>query len=315
MLLAMSTGKMLRVLLAGLCVGSVFFCRVRADDISIVKEAPAVAPRKMPVYRVEAADFDASEADIRAVCDSTGRELWRYFPDCQIEPFVVTRGRQGPITLFRRNDRQEIVLRLDTGGAFWSQYSYQFAHEFCHVLAGFREGDAIHKWFEETLCEIASLFVMRAMAKSWKNEPPYPHWANYRDSLREYADDVIRRRDLSLIHKYGLTAFHQKHADELRRNPTQRELNGAMAVVLLHVMEAQPERWEAIRWLNAEAAPGGATQSDAASNEPATEGPDKPSGKSFANYLARWHAAVPDRHQAFVRQFARLYGIEIAAPE
>ena len=106
----------------------------------------------MPAYRVEAKGFNASARDIKAVCDSAGRELWRFFPDYQIEPFVVTRRHGSPIVLFQRSSRGEIVMRLDTGSTYWSQYAYQFAHEFCHVLCGFDDDFQGNKWFEETLC-------------------------------------------------------------------------------------------------------------------------------------------------------------------
>ena len=93
-----------------------------------------------------------------AVLDSAAGKLWRFFPNYQIEPIVVTRGHSGPITLFRRNGRGEIVVCLDTEKTYWSQYSYQFAHELCHILCGFKEGYEGNKWFEETVCETASLY-------------------------------------------------------------------------------------------------------------------------------------------------------------
>ena len=114
----LSTGKLLAICMFGICLGALPIAFAIAEETK-----PAAAERKMPTYRVDAADFDASEADIRAICDSAGRELWRHFPDYKLEPFVVTRGRQGPIALFERNERQEIVVRLDTGGTYWSQYS------------------------------------------------------------------------------------------------------------------------------------------------------------------------------------------------
>jgi hypothetical protein len=53
-----------------------------------------------------------------------------------------TRPQNGPVALFRRNDRGEIVVRLDTEKTYWSQCWYQFAHDICHVLCGFNgEGD------------------------------------------------------------------------------------------------------------------------------------------------------------------------------
>jgi len=259
--------------------------------LGLAQEAKPKAEPKLPAYRVDPRDFESSEADIRAVCDSAGRQLWRYFPEYAVESFVVTRGRQGPITLYQRNDAREIVLKLDTSQTLWSQYAYQFAHEFCHVLCGFRDDDPGTQWFEETLCETASLFVLRGMAREWKTSPPYANWKDYRDSLREYADDVIvKRKHLAEIHTQGLPKFRQTHAEELRKNPNQRELNGAMAVVLLHFFEEQPTRWEAVRWINAEASP---------------------AGESFEQFLARWHQAAPQKHRVTVSEVARLFGVQV----
>lgn len=256
------------------------------------EEAESTPRAATPAYRVEADGFDAAEADIRAVLDSAARELWQFFPGHEIEPIVVQRGRGSPIVLFDRNDRGEIVMRLDTGSTYWAQYSYQFAHEFCHVLCGYRgDGNRRNKWFEETLCETASLFVLRGMSRSWKDAPPYPHWRDFRDALRSYADDVIRRRDkLGEIHRDGMPAFYRTHQETLERDPNERELNGAMAVVLLHVFERQPDHWEAVRWLNESAAP---------------------DGETFEEYLRRWHEAVPERRKALVRELAELYGVAI----
>lgn len=247
--------------------------------------------RTVPLYRIDTTDFGASEDDIRAVCDSTAKQLWRHFPDYDLEPFVVTRGKSGPIVLFQRNDAKEIVLRLDTSDTFWSQYAYQFGHEFCHILAGFKAGDPGNLWFEETLCEMASLYVLRGMARDWKDHPPYKNWAGYRDSLREYADDVIlKRKQVREINTLGLAAFQRQHDAELRKDPTNRELNGAMAVVLLPLFEEQPKHWEAIRWLN---------------DKP------RPADESFASYLTRWHGAVPEKHRAFVQGIGTMYGVDM----
>ena len=248
-------------------------------------------PASRPVLRIETEGFEAGEADIRAVLDSAGQELWRFFPDDKLEPIVVVRGHEGPITLFQRNDRGEIVVRLDTEKTYWSQYAYQFAHELTHVLCGFREGYQGNQWFEETVCETGSLYVLRAMSRTWKTAPPYENWKDYRDSLRSYADDVIRGRDkASEIYAHGLSAFYLAHKSVLQQQPNVRELNGAMALVLLHLLEESPERWEAVRWLNS-----GRTGAS----------------ETFPAYLQRWHDAVPERHRDFVERIADLYGVAL----
>ena len=249
----------------------------------------------MPPYRVDNSEFDASVADIKAVCDSAGRELWRFFPDYEIEPFVLVRGHSGPIVLFERNAKGELVFKLDTHSTFWCQYAYQFAHEFCHVLCGFDQDGKENKWFEEALCETAAMFAMRAMSEAWSDDPPYPNWKEYRHSIRKYVDDLIAKRDkIYEIYTDGLKGFYQNHKEELRKNASQRELNGAMAIVLLRVFEEKPESWEAVRWLN---------------SVPAAE------GDTFLQYLQKWHKAVPAKHKPFVKQIGDLYGIEIATDE
>jgi len=268
------------------------FWQAWAAAASAADAGQNVPPVSPPVYRVETDGFAASEADIRAVLDSASRELWRFFPDDAIEPMVVTRGHNGPITPYRRNERGEIIIRLDTEKTYWAQYAYQFSHEFCHVLCGYRDGYQGHRWFEETVCEAASLYVMRAMARTWKTSPPYAHWADFRDALRDYVDQIVRNREqLYEIYAQGLPEFYRAHQAELQADPVSRELNGAMAIVLLQLFEAQPEHWEAIRWLN---------------HTPPQE------GDSFAQYLQNWHAAVPARHQPFVQRIAGLFGGPLA---
>jgi len=249
------------------------------------------AGEKMPHYRIDNTGFKSSRNDIKAVCDSAGSQLWRHFGDHQLEPFVVKRGNKGPIFLHRKNSDGEMVIMLDTQGTFWAQFSYQFAHEFCHLLCGHGVKDRRNLWFEETLAETASLYAMRGMAREWKTKPPYSNWASYRDALRKYADEAMLRRDrLAEIHRIGLPAFYEANRKLLERNPTDRDLNGAMAIVLLRLFEQQPGRWEAVRWLN---------------------DPPRMQGRTFSQHLSAWKAAVPRRHKEFVDRVARLFGVTI----
>jgi hypothetical protein len=267
------------------CVGVALFLLPRAG----AEAAPAAS---VPLIKIESDGFGgAGEADITAVVKSAVGELWRWFPDDKLEPIVIRRGRSGPITLFQRSDRGEIVVKLDVDGTYWAQFSYQVAHEFCHVLCRYRAGVNPNKWFEETLCETASLYVLRAMAHDWVKSPPYPNWAGFHDALRDYADEVMSRRDLVLeIDRLGLPAFYAAHRAQLETHPNSREINGAIAVVLLQLLERDPAQWESVRWLNA---------------TPASK------GESFEAYLRRWHDAAPASRQAFVQEVGRLFGFEL----
>lgn len=265
---------------------------------ALVSIAAADGPAdRMPQYRLLAEGFGDDEDDIRAVCDSAGSQLWRHAGGHPTEPFVVRRGRQGPFFSHEANDRGELAILLDTGDSAWSQYAYQFAHEFCHLLCGRRNKPRKHLWFEETLAETASLFALRGMAREWKTNPPYRNWRDYRDSLRDYADRVERRRArIGEIHAQGLAAFYRTHRETLESNPTDRELNGAMALVLLREFENEPDGWESVRWLNAT---------------------PPESRETFAAHLAAWRDGVPEKRRPFVERIAALYGVQLpvrAAP-
>lgn len=242
----------------------------------------------MPTYRVEADRFEASERDIKAVCDSAGIQLWRYFSLYEIDPFVVKRGDHGPFFGYNKNDRGELEILLDTRRTFWCQYAYQFSHEFCHLLCGRIQRAPAHMWFEETLAETASLFALRAMARSWKAAPPYPNWQDYSSSLQTYADEVEATRAVRVkqIREQGLGGFYRAHQARLEQECCDRDLNGAMAVVLLRLFEEQPEGWETIRWLNRI---------------------EQEEGKTFQQHLGAWEHAVPPRHQPFVQKIATLF--------
>ena len=248
----------------------------------------AAEPAPRPI-RIVADGFEASEKDVAKVCLSAGAELQKWAPGLPFENVVVVKGDQGPITLFQRNDRKEIVVRLDTRKTFWSQYAYQFAHELGHIHCGFRDGPRENLWFEESVCETASVFCLRAMAVTWKTAPPYPHWASYAPSLRSYADDVVAKRTYKAeAEQKGLPKFYRDHAAAFRANPTDRELNGAVALFLLKYLEEKPTRWAAFRWLNATA---------------------RPDDEPFAAYLRRWEANTPAEHQETVRGVRKLFGL------
>lgn len=265
-----------------------------ATPAVLAEESPRADGQRLPPLRVDAERFNAQPADILAVCESAARELIRGFPGHhELEPILIRRGDESPIALYRRSDRGEIEIRLNTNGSYWSQYAYQFAHEFCHVLCGFHK-DSRHLWFEEVLCETASHFALRTMARSWADAPPYPNWRDYRDSLRTYADQIAVRVLLPELQRDGLARFFLNHRETMQANPTDRDRNAAIAVILLPHFEQDPARWEALRWYHHEA-------------ELAAE------DETFEQHLARWMRGVPDRHRDFVATIASLFGVAEAA--
>ena len=151
-------------------------------------------PKKGPLPTIRVTDADwggASLRDIVKVLNSTAEQLWPYAAQDRLDTIIVDRSLSGPIVLYRRGNEKQYLVRLDTHKTFWSQYAFQFAHEFGHIICGYKAGDQSNQWFEESLCETASLFALRRMSEAWKTAPPYPNWKSYGPSFRKYAQDRI----------------------------------------------------------------------------------------------------------------------------
>lgn len=247
--------------------------------------------RKALSLEVNPKKFNASRADIAAVCRSAGYQLLVNMTEVPEFTVNISRGQHGPIALFQRGANGEYLVQLATEKTFWAQYAYQFSHEICHILCGYENDYRGNLWFEETLCETASLYCLKAMSHEWRTSPPYGNWRSYSSALSDYADNIRKGRDDYLqILRTGLPAYYRKHADHLARNPTDRKKNGAIALVILSLLERNPDHWNSIRWLNSS---------------------PSPEGETFLDYLTKWHGAVPEQHTSFVDSVASLFGLAL----
>ena len=211
--------------------------------------AEKVTPALLEIRPQHEKEWEASPCDVANVLNATAQELWIYFPQRKLPPInVVPKG--GPITLFERGPNGEIQIKLNTGKTFWAQYAYQFSHELCHALCDCKPHENPNHWFEESLCETASLFTLRKMAGTWNTAPPYPNWKDYSKSLNAYADERIKLGKLP-----AGTSFPRWFADnerDMRLNSVDRARNNIVAGVLLPLFEADPKMWEAVTYLNTE---------------------------------------------------------------
>lgn len=261
--------------------------------VIVVRFANAAAPAKptsrpSPEIRLEKiAEWQASTRDVQKVLDSAAAQLCRHFPERDFAPILVE-PKGGPITLYARGPAGEYRVRLNTGGLFWSQYAYQFAHEMCHILCNCRPGDSANKWFEESLCELASIYTLRAMGKAWRTDPPYPNWRDYAPKLDSYAQNLITAGRLP--RNTSLAEFIKENLESLRKDSNQRDKNRIVAVALLPLFEKEPERWEAVQYLNAA---------------------DTSPPRSFELYVSDWRAQAPAKHKPFVTALAREMGVEL----
>jgi len=226
--------------------------------------------------------------DVQQVFQSAARQLCPHFPGRQLSPIVV-KPNGGPKVLYQRGPKGEYTVLLNTGDRLWAQHAYQFAHELAHILCNYTAQEHPHRWFEESLCELASLFVLRRMSAEWAANPPYPNWRDYASALDSYAGDRLKQAQLPP--GKSLAEWYREESPRLAADACLRDKNTIAAAALLPRFEASPESWEAIAYLN--------------SSEPHD-------AKDFAEFLQQWCDRCPEKHRLFVRQLAREFGIVIS---
>ena len=240
----------------------------------------------------------AGPADIAKVAESAAAEIWQCCTHSRIEAIRIYHRTDFPQTDFGRGPDGRIGIGLASEDARWSQFAFQFAHEFCHALAqhseagmrGWHEPQHANLWFEEALCETASLFVLRRMAETWKTRPPYPNWRGYSAALARYAADRMAQREHQLPDGQTFAAWFAQKENAMRANAAMRDKDVIVARQLLPLFEAAPENWEAVTFLN--------------------HGP-RVKGKLFARKLADWQAAAPAAHRAFIARVAAVFGVAL----
>jgi len=226
-------------------------------------------------------------SDIKKVAESAAHPIASLLKEQGIAPIILQRSKSGPITLYKRGDGNEFQVRLDTSDRAWAQLAFQFSHEFCHIVCNYRDAKNPQLWFEETLCECASLYSLRRMGENWNTNPPYSNWKSYATALTDYANTRINAQSAKTER---VAEFYRENQTELENSGTNRELNNFVAVKLLPLFEKSPASWQALRYLNL----GNVDEN-----------------QSLKTYLKGWHQRVPDRHRDFILRVSDLFEIDL----
>ena len=236
--------------------------------------------------------------NIRAVLLSAGGEIWRHCPHTRLAEIRVHHRGDYPQTNWERGKDGCIVIGLNTSDTYWAQYAYQFAHEFCHALAThsgdweikWRAGGKPNHWLEESLCETASLFALRAMGRAWVKSPPYSNWKSFAPALTNYAQQRLDEPKHKLPPDTEFPAWFRAEEASLRAHSTQREKNGIIAAQLLPLFEAEPRGWETVTFLNLGT---------------------RDKKMSLAAFLAEWQMNVSPELRPFVAKVAMVFGVTL----
>ena len=232
----------------------------------------------------------ADSQDVAAVLNSASAVMSAYTGGRTLNNIIVRNDSRGPISLYERGQNGEYIVLLDVGGRYWAQLAYQFSHEACHLFSNYDlapNNITRQQWFEESLCEAFSLFILKQMAQQWTDNPPYPNWQSYAAELHKYADNMQQQKHRTFAK--NLSDWYRQQKPVLEDNPyaRNRELNEKIASHLLAQFEASPQDWAAINYLNLG---------------------DDTDDRSLSKYLHDWYENVPAEHREIVVSIQQMLG-------
>jgi len=257
----------------------------------LVSDDPQQQVERQLILRPAAQGWGVAAAeDVRRVLTSSATALWQAAGKPQL-PVIEVSSSGGPIVLHRRGPEGEIRVRLATKDRYWCQYAYQFAHEMGHILCSFDDEAGPNEWFEESLCELASLYALGMMAEEWRKDPPAGNWRDYSRALADYRQRLLDRGQLPA--GIDLATWFGEEEVFLRETSTDRRRNLIVAVALLPIFEEKPEAWQALSSLNR--------------GVPFAE-------ESFGAHLGQWLASSARGHHRVIRTIARKFKVGIESP-
>lgn len=270
-----------------LILASVFCTLAHADSGG---KAPAESgganSRKLGLkIKVEEGGWGTARKDnIETVLYAVADELMARLPQKLAAPIVVSHTDSNPIALYDRGPAGEYLVHLHARGENWHLYVYEFAHELCHILSNYEENvgadtTKYNQWFEETLCETASLYTLKSLAATWEQAPPEPAWAGKAKQLRRFFEHLVAEGHRQLPAHAPLASWLQDNEAQLRENPYLRDKNDIVANLLLPLFADNPQNWAALGYLNLDPADANASLDD---------------------YLQHWYRNAPVEHKHFI---------------
>lgn len=236
---------------------------------------------------------------IEKVLYSVADELLSRLPNKLTVPIVITHTNNAPVALYERGPAGEYRVQLHASGENWHLYVYEFAHELCHILSNYEENigadtTKYNQWFEETLCETASLYTLKKLAVTWAVSPPEPGWADEAKRLSRFFDHLVSEGHRQLPPHTPLNSWLRDNEEQLRSDPYLRQKNEVLANLLLPLFQENPQNWEALNYLNLD--------------------PDD-ARDSLGDYLRHWYKNAPLQHKRFVAGVLALLQLEdVASP-
>lgn len=198
------------------------------------------------------APYKTYSNDVVSVLDSVKCLFSKYFdPVDTLSLSVINNSpdKSGPETIW---EQRTVYLAVDARdnngnpGCYWSQFIFQFSHELCHYIIAKHVVQPM-RWFEETICDLASQFFLLKSAEKWSVQPLYPDWRNYSIRILEY--ELAQQITDCFFPISDLFIPSSTLIQSLERDEYMRIHNCVIATKLLPYFIDSPSLWNIVYYL------------------------------------------------------------------
>ena len=196
--------------------------------------------------------------------------------------------------------KKDMEIRVDD----FYYFIWSFGHEICHILHNFELTtiDNPNLWFQEGIASMAGVWVLRSMAKTWKDDSPFGTFAEQDGGIAYFSDNFehFANAYLNIFPEYQYGGTGEEWLEEYEvflredyyktRSFTQYyHLVSQLSFKFLHIFEDHPEAWNAVRKM------------------PVSTG-------EMTDYMQDWYDNVDTEDKEFVEAIADEMGIEVTTP-
>ncbi len=179
-------------------------------------------------------------------------------------------------------------IGLSQSDTYWDAFTYEFAHEFCHIIHKYwlsPSANDSNQWFQESIAVMASIWAIKEMSETWATHPPYANWANYRHHLKWYANALLKRDEVQYIGtgKEWLAEFENKQRKMIEFH---YDTLSQLGHKFLPIFEENPEAWNAV------------------SQMPTSQ-------SKMSIYMKEWYRNVDIQDKQYVKAMADIMGIDV----
>ena len=119
------------------------------------------------------------------------------------EPCIVYNEPTAPYPMLITNCTPVQIRTCSASLNYWAQYIYQLSHELTHYVIHQQKKDkeAIVRWFEETICEAMSLYILKTSSLRWIECSLSSINPNYGAALMDYFKNIYNETAPSTLEK------------------------------------------------------------------------------------------------------------------